>query len=220
LTYQPDWTVIPHNVDLMWEALGVTFKVSIAAELLAIVIGLIMGLLNAQKLWIVRLPARIYVEFFRSVPILVLLMWLYFGLKIVMDWDLDAFTAGVLGLGLFYGAFLAEVFRAGIQAVPPGQREAALTLGLSRPRAFTYVVLPQAIRIVIPPLANSYVGMVKDATLVSVLGLVELLRAGQLIVARTFRPFEVFTFIAGIYLVVTLLFSQLVSWYERRRPLV
>jgi polar amino acid transport system permease protein len=219
VSYQPDWTVIPHNLELMWRALGVTFEVSIIAELLAIAIGLVMGLLKSQKLWIVRLPAQMYVEFFRSVPILVLLLWLFFGLKIVLNWDLDAFTAGVLGLGLFYGAFLAEVFRAGIQAVPPGQREAALTLGLSRHHAFTHVVLPQAVRIVIPPLANSYVGMVKDATLVSVIGLVELLRAGQLIVARTFRPFEVFTFIAGIYLVVTLLFSQLVSWYERRKPL-
>jgi His/Glu/Gln/Arg/opine family amino acid ABC transporter permease subunit len=219
IDYQPDWSVIPNNLDLLWTALVATFKVSIVAELIAIAIGLIMGVLRAQKHPLLRAPARIYVEFFRSVPILVLLLWLFFGLKIVLNLDLTVFMAGILGLGLFYGAFLAEVFRAGLQAVPSGQREAGLTLGLSRWHTMTSVVLPQAIRIVVPPLANSYVGMLKDATLVSVIGLVELLRAGQLIVARTFRPFEIFTFIALIYLVITLIFSQLVIWFEKKLPI-
>lgn len=219
MDYQPDWTVIGDNWNLIWRALIVTFQVSVVAEIVAIAIGLVMGLLSLQRLRILRWPARLYVEFFRSVPILVLLLWLFFGLSLVLHVNLTAFTAGVLGLGLFYGAFLAEVFRAGLQAVAHGQREVALTLGLSRWQTMSSVVLPQAIRIVIPPLTNSYIGMVKDATLVSVIGVVELLRAGQLIVSRTFRPFEIFTFIAGLYFVITIVFSQLVRSYERRRPI-
>ena len=124
----------------------------------------------------------------------------------------------MLGLGLLYGAFLAEVFRSGLQAVPAGQREAAYTLGLSRWQTASSIVIPQAVRIVIPALANSYVGMLKDATLVSVLGLNEIMRTAETVVVTTFRPFEVYTFVAGVYLVLVLVFSRLVSVLERRMP--
>jgi His/Glu/Gln/Arg/opine family amino acid ABC transporter permease subunit len=219
MTYHFDWSVIPRNWPLLWGALGATFEISLAAEALALLIGLVTGVLKAQKSWVLQLPATVYTEVFRSVPILVLLLWLFFGITIVFGIDLTPFTAGVLGLGLYYGAFLAEVFRAGIQAIPTGQQEAGYTLGLTRLQTLVSVVLPQAVRIIIPPLANSYVGMIKDATLVSVLGLVELMRAGQLIVARTFRPFEVFTYVALMYLVITVVFTRAVAWFESRNPI-
>jgi His/Glu/Gln/Arg/opine family amino acid ABC transporter permease subunit len=219
MTYQFDWGVIPRNLHLLLGALGATFEISLTAEALALLIGLIIGVLKAQKSWLLQLPATAYTEFFRSVPILVLLLWLFFGVTIVFGIDLTPFTAGVLGLGLYYGAFLAEVFRAGIQAISIGQQEAGYTLGLTRLQTLVWVVLPQAVRIIIPPLANSYVGMIKDATLVSVLGMVELMRAGQLVVARTFRPFEIFTFIAFMYLAITLVFTRSVAWFETKNPI-
>jgi His/Glu/Gln/Arg/opine family amino acid ABC transporter permease subunit len=219
MMYHFDWSVIPRNMHLLWSALGTTFVISATAEALALGIGLVVGVLKAQKSLFMQLPATVYTEVFRSVPILVLLLWLFFGVTIVFGIDLTPFTAGVVGLGLYYGAFLAEVFRAGIQAIPGGQLEAGYTLGLTRLQTLVSIVLPQAIRIIVPPLANSYVGMIKDATLVSVLGLVELMRAGQLVVARTFRPFEVFTYIAFMYLVITLVFTRAVAWFEARNPI-
>lgn len=216
--YNFDWTVIGEYGGLLLGALRVTFTVSIAAEILALVIGLVVGLMKSQNSLIARLPASIFIDGFRAVPLLVLLIWLYYGLSILVGISFSPFVAGVLGLGLLYGAFLAEVFRSGLQAVPAGQREAAYTLGLSRWQTASSIVIPQAVRIVIPALANSYVGMLKDATLVSVLGLNEIMRTAETVVVTTFRPFEVYTFVAGVYLVLVLVFSRLVSVLERRMP--
>ena len=160
-----------------------------------------------------------FIDVFRSIPVLVLLIWLYYGLSIVVGVNLTAFQAATLGLALVYGAFLAEVFRSDSEAVPAGQREASLTLGLTRFQTSKSIVLPQAVRIVIPALANSYVGMLKDATLASVLGLNEIMRTAQNVVANTFRPFEIYTFVAGVYLVLVLVFSRLVRILERRAPI-
>jgi His/Glu/Gln/Arg/opine family amino acid ABC transporter permease subunit len=175
-----------------------------------------VGVAKSQSSFLARGPATLFVEVFRSVPILILLIWIYYGLAIVFNISFTPFTAGVIGLGLFYGAFLAETFRAGIQAISHGQREAAFMLGLNRWQTLYSVVLPQAFRVVIPPLANSYVGMIKDATLVSVLGLTEIMRAAQTVVYTTYRPFEVYTFVAAVYLVLTFVFGRAIGFVERR----
>ena len=143
---------------------------------------------------------------------------MYYGVSIVIGINFTAFQAGVLGLGLFYGAYSAEVFRSGLQAIPRGQREAALTLGLSRWQATYAVVLPQAIRIVTPALTNYFVGMIKDVTLIAVIGLTEFMRTAQTVVSRTFRPFEIYTFVAVVYLLLTITFSRVAAWMERRVP--
>lgn len=111
------------------------------------------------------------------------------------------------------------VFRSGLQAVPKGQREASLTLGLSRWQTARHVVIPQAVRIVIPALGNSFIGVLKDATLVSILGLNEIMRTAQNVVVTTFRPFEIYTFVAAVYLVLVLAFSRAVDWLERKVPI-
>jgi glutamine transport system permease protein len=216
MNYHFDWSVVTSNAGLILGALAMTFKVSIVAELVALVLGLIIALARVQPLALVRAPAIAFVELFRSVPLLVLLIWIYYGLPIVANIDITPFTAGVAGLGLLYGANLAEVFRSGLQAVPRGQREAAMTLGFSRPLTAWLVTIPQAIRIVTPALANSYVGMMKDATLVSVVGLVEIMRMAQTVVAESFRPFEVYSFVALIYLVLTIALGRLVDYLEHR----
>jgi ABC-type amino acid transport system permease subunit len=125
----------------------------------------------------------------------------------------------VIGIGMLYGANLAEIFRAGLEAVPVGQREAALTLGLSRRQALQSVVLPQAIRISIPPLGNMWIGVMKDSTLVSILGIQEIMRTAQNVVLTNFRPFEIYTTVAAIYLVLVFVFSRLIAILERRMPL-
>ncbi len=213
-----DWSVVTQNIHLLLPALEMTFKVAIASEILALFMGLIAALARSSPSKLLNVPAAIYIDTFRAIPLLVLLIWMYYGVSIVIGINFTAFQAGVLGLGLFYGAYSAEVFRSGLQAIPRGQREAALTLGLSRWQATYAVVLPQAIRIVTPALTNYFVGMIKDVTLIAVIGLTEFMRTAQTVVSRTFRPFEIYTLVAVVYLLLTITFSRVAAWMERRVP--
>src|SRR3990172_2023426 len=206
-SYTFDWTVVWDNAGLLLRALKVTFEISIVAEIVSLVVGLFIAIIRVQKSRPLQWIAIAFIDFFRAVPLLVLLIWLYYGVTIITGLSFSAFQAGVLGIGLLYGANLAEVFRAGLEAVPAGQREAALTLGLSRRQAMQSVVLPQAIRITVPPLGNAWIGVMKDATLVSILGIQEIMRTAQNVVLENFRPFEIYTTVAVIYLILVFIFS-------------
>jgi polar amino acid transport system permease protein len=218
-SYTFDWTVVWDNLGILLRALLITFKISILAELLSLGIGLAIAIVRIQKQPLLRWIAIGFIDVFRAVPLLVLLIWLYYGVTILTGLNFTALQAGVLGLGLLYGANLAEVFRAGLEAVPAGQREAALTLGLSRRQAMQSVVLPQATRIVIPPLGNYWIGVLKDSTLVSILGIQEIMRTAQNTVLENFRPFEIYTTVAIIYVILVLIFSRIIAVLERRLPL-
>jgi glutamine transport system permease protein len=219
IAYEFDWTAVWDNIDVLLRALVITFKIAIAAEILSLGIGLAIALLRIQKSRPLQWAAIGFIDVFRAVPLLVLLIWLYYGVTILTGLSFTAFQAGVLGLGLLYGANLAEIFRAGLEAVPTGQREAALTLGLSRRQAMQSVVLPQAVRIVVPPLGNMWIGVMKDATLVSILGIQEIMRTAQNVVLENFRPFEIYTTVAVMYLILVFMFSRLIAILERRMPI-
>jgi polar amino acid transport system permease protein len=163
-----------------------------------------------------RWASRGYVECFRAVPLLVLLLWVYYGLPVVSGLRLDAFLAGVLSLALSDAAFEAEVFRAGLQSVAKGQREAAETLGLSRWQTFRYVVFPQAIRTILPALGNQFVYVMKMSSLVSVVGLQELTRRANELNVTEYRPLEIYSLLVLEYLLLILLTSWLVRRLERR----
>lgn len=218
-SYTFDWSVVWDNSGLLLRALVITFKISVAAEIVSLVVGLFIAIIRIQKNRLLQWIAIAFIDFFRAVPLLVLLIWLYYGVTIITGLSFSAFQAGVLGIGLLYGANLAELFRAGLEAVPAGQREAALTLGLSRRQAMQYVVLPQAIRITVPPLGNAWIGVMKDATLVSILGIQEIMRTAQNVVLENFRPFEIYTTVAVIYLILVFIFSRAIAILERRMPL-
>jgi His/Glu/Gln/Arg/opine family amino acid ABC transporter permease subunit len=218
-SYTFDWTVVWDNLGILLRALEITFKISILAEILSLILGLAIAIIRVQKSRFLRWLAIGFIDVFRAVPLLVLLIWLYYGVTILTGLNFSALQAGVLGLGLLYGANLAEVFRAGLEAVPAGQREAALTLGLSRRQAMQSVVLPQAVRIVIPPLGNYWIGILKDSTLVSILGIQEIMRTAQNTVLENFRPFEIYTTVAVIYIILVLIFSRIIAVLERRLPL-
>ncbi len=215
-TYTFRWGVLLPYIPMFAWGLLVTFEVSIVAECLAIIIGLIAGIIRVSNPRIPRLLAVAYIDFFRGVPLLVTLVWLYYGVSLLLHIDISAFNAGVIGLGVTYGAFLAEVFRAGIEAIPKGQIEASYSLGLSRFQTMHRVILPQALRIIFPPLANSFIGMLKDSSLVAILSVTDLMRVGMIVAADTFRAFEAYTFVAVVYYVLTLVTARLVSQVERR----
>ena len=202
--------------------LRVTLQATFAAYGLALIIGLIAGLMRVSRNPFLYAIATLYVEIIRGIPMLVIL--LYAG-YVISPRIRDA-TAGtvtltdlqeaILGLAIGYGAYLAEVYRAGIESIHRGQMEAARSLGMSYLQAMRYVILPQAIRVILPPLGNDFIALLKDSSLVAVLAIPDLLQMGRLYISRTFRAFEGYNSVALLYLAMTLLLSLLVRWIEKR----
>jgi His/Glu/Gln/Arg/opine family amino acid ABC transporter permease subunit len=204
------------NLKFMLAGLGATLAISFAAIVLSVILGMLLAVAGLSKSNLLRWINRIYVEVFRAIPILVLLLWVYYGLPVMVGLQLDAFAAGVLTLALSDAAFEAEVLRAGIQSVPRGQLEAADTLGFTRGQRFRYIVLPQAIRAILPALGNQFIYVLKMSSLVSVIGLQELTRRANELNVTEYRPLEIYTFLVIEYLVLILIVSWLVRRLERR----
>jgi polar amino acid transport system permease protein len=213
--YQLHFRVLAPYLPLLLRGLGVTLFISLAALAVAIVVGLLLAFARLSRLIVLNLPARALVDFVRGVPLLVLLVFIYYGVSIFLAINIPAMTAAIGGLGLFYAAYLSETFRAGIQAVDRGQIEAAMSLGMSRLLVFRRVVLPHAFRIILPPLTSSFISLFKDSSLVSVLAISELTREGQEVVIATFRAFETLTVVAIVYYIMTTILSVMSSFVER-----
>jgi His/Glu/Gln/Arg/opine family amino acid ABC transporter permease subunit len=222
LAYDFKWDAVFANRDLLRHGLKNTLYIATVSMTLATVFGMFLALMRTSRLAPLRWLATIYINVIRGIPLLVLIIWIYFGLPLFLGIDAQRFTnfrAGVIALTVFHTAFMAEVFRTGLTAVPPGQREAALSLGMSRPRAFVSILLPQAVRVAVPAAGNDFVGMVKDTSLVGVIGIFELYRTGQELVSDTFLPFEVWTGISILYIAVVFCIDIVVRLIERRlRP--
>jgi len=204
------------NLAFILEGFQATILVSLSAMALSMTLGLVVALMGAAPLRPVRWLARGWVEAFRAVPILVMILWVFYGLPIVAGIRFSVFTAAVLAIALCDSAFEAEIFRAGIQSVEQGQREAARALGLSPWHAMRFVVLPQAIRRILPALGNQFVYVVKMSSLASVIGLPELTRKANELVVTVFRPLEIYTVLILAYLALVLLISAAVRAVERR----
>jgi len=197
----------------------ITLELTALSVLLGMIGGSIIGIARLSTLTPLRWLARAYVDFFRGTPLLVQIFMIYFGLPALAEgfgfsFSLNRLTAAVLALSLNSAAYLAEIVRAGIQSIDIGQSEAAQSLGLGSVETMRYVIFPQAIRRMLPPLGNEFITLLKDTSLVAVIGFEELFRQGQLIVANNFRPFEIYASVALIYLVLTILSSRAFGWLE------
>jgi polar amino acid transport system permease protein len=193
----------------------VTITVSLVAYALALIVGLVFGIGRMSRFWPIKAVATVYVQFIRGTPLLLQLFFIYYVLPyggIV----LTAFASGVSGLTINYSAYMAEVFRSGVQAIPSGQREAGLSLGMSRRLLMRRIILPQAIRIVIPAIGNFFVSIFKDSALVSVITMRDLMFSGQLLASATFKHFEIFALVAVIYFVISYPTAKLVDYIEAR----
>ncbi len=198
----------------LMQGLVVTLKITFWSFLLMVALGLTTAILSMSESVIGRLAALVYVESIRNTPLLIQLFIFYFVLAPVVG--LDRYVTGILCLAAFEGAYAAEIFRAGLAAVPRGQWEAGYCIGLTTPRLYRYVVLPQAIRIILPPLTGQSISLIKDSAIVSVIAVYELTTEGRDIIAATLLTFEVWFTVAGLYLVLTTSLSLLVSYLERR----
>ncbi|HEY1077711.1 MAG TPA: amino acid ABC transporter permease [Fontimonas sp.] len=198
---------------LAW-GLWLTLKLSVLSLLFALPLGLVAGLGRVAQNPAARALAATYVEVIRGTPLLVQIFIFYFFVGTVLN--LSAITAGVAALSVFTGAYLAEIIRAGIEAVPRGQMEAARSLGLNYVQAMRHVILPQALKKALPPLAGQFINLIKDSSLVSVMALTDLTKAGREVVSSTFSPFEVWFTVAAMYFVLTGALSLWVRRLERR----
>jgi polar amino acid transport system permease protein len=209
-----NWSVITQNLPLFFTGVRMTLTISFLALLVSIPIGTIAGLFRVSRFRLLRVAAAVYVEFFRGVPLLVLLIWIFFVLGRFLR--LGPYWSATLGLGIFSGAFVAEIVRSGIQAVPRGQMEAARASGMTYLQAMSTVILPQAVRKVLPPMASQFIILVKDSSLVSVISIVDLSMVAKNLVATTFRSVEIWTFVAVLYFCITYGLSQLIALCERK----
>lgn len=194
--------------------LWMTLKISVVALVFSMLLGLVAGLGRVSRNPAAYGLATTYVELIRGTPLLVQIFIFYFFIGTVLK--LSAFTAGVAALAVFTGAYVAEIVRSGIEAIPKGQMEAARSLGMSVPQAMRHVILPQAFKKTLPPLAGQFINLIKDSSLVSVMALTDLTKAGREVVASTFSPFEVWFTVAAMYLVLTGTLSWCVRRLEKR----
>ena len=204
------------NLMFLLDGLYYTIALSVTAILISIILGLLVALPGLASQRPARVVNRIYVELVRAVPILVLILWVYYGLPQVADISISVFWAGVLALAISDSAFQAEIFRAGIQSIDRGQHEAAHSISLSYVDKMRYVILPQAIKRILPALGNQLVYMLKMSSLVSVIGMEELTRRANELVVTEYRPLEIYTVLVLEYLVLILVVSAAVRWFEMR----
>ena len=204
------------NLMFLLDGLYYTIALSVTAILISIILGLLVALPGLASQRPARAVNRVYVELVRAVPILVLILWVYYGLPQVADISISVFWAGVLALAISDSAFQAEIFRAGIQSIDRGQHEAAHSISLSYVDKMRYVILPQAIKRILPALGNQLVYMLKMSSLVSVIGMEELTRRANELVVTEYRPLEIYTVLVLEYLVLILVVSAAVRWFEMR----
>ncbi|MDD3159316.1 amino acid ABC transporter permease [Anaeromusa sp.] len=211
-----DFDLVTRSFPLLLLGAGVTIQITALSVGFGLVIGVFMGMARLSKMWVIRSFAAVYVDFIRGTPLLVQIFLIYFALPIIIGQRIDPFIAAITACSINSGAYVAEIFRGGIQSIDKGQMEAGRSLGMTWWQTMRFIVLPQAFKRVIPPLGNEFIAMLKDSSLVSVIGFEELTRRGQLIIARTYGSFEIWLTVAFIYLVMTLSISRLVAYLERR----
>jgi len=226
-------------VVFLLDGVRVTLSITVVSFLLILLAGLIGGLGRVSKNRLVNGIASLYVELIRGIPLLVQLMFIYYASPIILrgigerlvgispgiaakltSVQLNPYIAAVIGMTICYGAYVSEIFRAGIEAIPRGQMEAARSLGMNYFQSMRFVILPQAVRIILPPVGNEFVALLKDSSLVSVVAVADMTRRGREFMSKTFMPLETWLMVALLYLVMTLFFSRIVAYIERKTSYV
>jgi His/Glu/Gln/Arg/opine family amino acid ABC transporter permease subunit len=209
-----DWSLIWENREDLVRGLLTAIEVAAVALVISVVMGIVLALARMSKpplSWL----ASIYVNVFRGIPALVSVIWVYFGWSLLLGISFTVFQAGVIALVLLYGAFIAEIYRSALEAIPRGQREAGLALGMHPVRIFLQIVLPQATKIAIPNIGSMFIGMVKDTSVFTVIGLLEVVRVTQNINSVTFQPFVLYTAAAALYVIAAFAIDFLFRTIEK-----
>jgi His/Glu/Gln/Arg/opine family amino acid ABC transporter permease subunit len=215
LTYTYDWSVVIKSIAFLEKGLLVTVRISVLSVVFSLALGLLVALVRMVP-GPIGLIGFVYIQVFRALSLYVYILFVYFGIAAAFGLNFDPITAGVISLTLLNSAYMAEIYRAAIQAIDPGQREAARSLGLGGITTFVNVVFPQAWRIAIPSLVNQFTDIIKDSSIVAVIGTPDLMYVTIERVSFYQRPFEFYTTLAGIYLVMVVIVAQLANRLEKR----
>ena len=211
-----NFDLVVNSFPLLLLGAGVTIKITAMSVAVGVIIGLFVGIARICRVRPLEWLAAVYVDFFRGTPLLVQIFLVYFALPVLTGQRIDPYIAAIGACGINSGAYVAEIFRAGIQSIDEGQMEAGRSLGMTWGQTMRYIIVPQAFKRVIPPLGNEFIALLKDSSLVSVIGFEELTRRGQLIIAKTYGSLEIWISVAIVYLVMTLTISRFVAYLEKR----
>jgi polar amino acid transport system permease protein len=209
------------------DGIGVSILVTIVTFIIILALGLVGGLGRLSKNRVIYGFFTLYVEMIRGIPLLVQLIWWYYAFPIVLQKiglditkiiprDFFAVSMAILGLAVCYGAYVSEIYRAGIQSIPKGQMEAARSLGMTYFQSMRFVILPQAVRVILPPLGNEFIALLKDSSLVSAVAVADLTRRGREFMAMSFLPLQTWIMVALLYLIMTLIAARMVGWIEKK----
>lgn len=204
------WAYLP----LLLKGAGMTVLLSVVSMALAVALGLALALMRLSGIPFLKTPAVIFIEVVRGTPVLLQLYIIYYGLPNV-GINFDAFTAAVLGLGINYAAYEAEIYRAGIQSIPNGQTQAALSLGMTEPTIYRRILIPQAVKVALPPVTNDFIALFKDSSLVSIIAIVELTKTYNILAVSSMRFLELGLLTAALYLMMSIPLSILSTRLER-----
>ncbi len=213
------WELAIESLPFLAKGTVITLELSFASTLIGMVIGLFLALARLSSISLVRIVAKGYIDFFRGTPLLAQLFLVYFAAPQAFHFQTPPhfqYIAGIIALSLNAGAYIAEIFRAGIQSIDIGQTEAAWSVGMTNAQAMRHIVLPQAIRVVIPPMGNELIAMLKDSSLVSIIAIEEMLYSAKIIVGRTYQPVPLYVSVTLMYLCMTVVISWILSKVERR----
>jgi len=211
-----DFELIQCALPILLMGAGVTIEITAFSVAIGFFIGLFVGIARISQFKILRIMAAVYADCIRGTPLLVQIFLIYFALPMAIGQRVEPFIAAVAACGINSGAYVSEIFRAGIQAIDVGQMEAGRSLGLTWWQTMRFIILPQAFKNILPPLGNEFIAMLKDSSLVSVIGFEELTRRGQLIIAQTYGSFEIWMTVAVLYLIMTMAISRIVAFLEKR----
>src|SRR6476620_6762289 len=201
---------------LLLKGIGFTVLYTVGSIIFGLILGLLVGVLRLSKSWFVNLPLIAYIEAFRCTPLLVQIIWFYYAFPVLVGLDMPAVVAGMLVLSLYTGAFYAEIFRGGVLSIERGQWDAARAIGMRHIQVLRRVILPQAIKRMIPPFINQSIIQLKNTSLVSTIAVADLLYEGTIITAATYRPLEVYTMVAVIYFLVLFPLTLAAQQVERQ----
>ena len=211
-----DFELIQRALPILLMGAGVTIEITAFSVAIGFFIGLFVGIARISQFKILQIMAAVYADCIRGTPLLVQIFLIYFALPMAIGQRVEPFIAAVAACGINSGAYVSEIFRAGIQAIDVGQMEAGRSLGLTWWQTMRFIILPQAFKNILPPLGNEFIAMLKDSSLVSVIGFEELTRRGQLIIAQTYGSFEIWMTVAVLYLIMTMAISRIVAFLEER----
>ena len=211
-----NFEIMKNAFPLLIAGAGITIEITALSVFFGMLIGIVVSLIRLSSIKPLRWLGNGYVDFIRGTPLLIQIFLVYFALPGIIGHRVDAFFAAISACSINSGAYVAEVFRGGIQSIDKGQMEAGRSLGMTWWQTMRYIILPQAFKRIIPPLGNEFIAMLKDSSLVSVIGFEELTRRGQLIIARTYASFEIWMAVAIIYLILTFTVARLTGLLERK----